>query len=175
MSGQMNQDHTKADRLELAYARIDRDLEQRMAELDSEFAQRRAEMEESLADRNAFISEEAGRLYDELASLRKGVRASKEFGYLLDHGFDWKSLKAALVNVKRSPGAVWNVESEVEPLVREAIAETYDARTAEFAGVHGIIIPKRRSVSVTETVAKTSWLTQETGTGTGAVVEALFY
>lgn len=29
-------------------------------------------------------------------------------------------------------------------------------RTAECAGVHGIIIPKRRSVSVTETVAKTS-------------------
>lgn len=135
LSGQMNQDHTKADRLELAYARIDRDLEQRMAELDSEFAQRRAEMEESLADRNAFISEEAGRLYDELASLRKGVRASKELGYLLDHGFDWKSLKAALVNVKRSPGEVWNVESEVEPLVREAIAETYDARAAEFAGL----------------------------------------
>jgi len=29
-------------------------------------------------------------------------------------------------------------------------------RTAECAGVHGIIIPRRRSVSVTETVAKTS-------------------
>lgn len=29
-------------------------------------------------------------------------------------------------------------------------------RTAECAGVHGIIIPKRRSASVTETVAKTS-------------------
>ena len=29
-------------------------------------------------------------------------------------------------------------------------------RTAECAGVHGIIIPKRRSVSVNETVAKTS-------------------
>lgn len=29
-------------------------------------------------------------------------------------------------------------------------------RTAECAGAHGIIIPKRRSVSVTETVAKTS-------------------
>ena len=29
-------------------------------------------------------------------------------------------------------------------------------RTAECAGVHGIVIPKRRSVSVTETVAKTS-------------------
>ena len=29
-------------------------------------------------------------------------------------------------------------------------------RSAECAGVHGIIIPKRRSVSVTETVAKTS-------------------
>jgi 23S rRNA (guanosine2251-2'-O)-methyltransferase len=30
------------------------------------------------------------------------------------------------------------------------------ARTAEAVGVHGIIIPKRRSVSVTETVEKTS-------------------
>lgn len=29
-------------------------------------------------------------------------------------------------------------------------------RTAECAGAHGIVIPKRRSVSVTETVAKTS-------------------
>ncbi|MFQ7473847.1 MAG: 23S rRNA (guanosine(2251)-2'-O)-methyltransferase RlmB, partial [Anaerovoracaceae bacterium] len=29
-------------------------------------------------------------------------------------------------------------------------------RTAECAGVHGIIIPKRRSASVTETVSKTS-------------------
>ena len=29
-------------------------------------------------------------------------------------------------------------------------------RTAECAGAHGVIIPKRRSVSVTETVAKTS-------------------
>ena len=29
-------------------------------------------------------------------------------------------------------------------------------RTAECAGAHGVIIPKRRSVSITETVAKTS-------------------
>lgn len=134
---QMNQDHTRADALERAYARIDRNLEADRAALDEEFAQRRASLTASLADRNSYISAEAGKLYDEISSLRKGVRASKELGYLLDLGYDWNSLKAALAHTKRSPGAPINTVSEVEVAVRDTIAEGYEAKSAELSALDG--------------------------------------
>lgn len=134
---QMNQDHTRADALERAYARIDRNLEADRAALDEEFAQRRASLTASLADRNSYISSEAGKLYDEISSLRKGVRASKELGYLLDLGYDWNSLKAALAHTKRSPGAPINTVSEVEAAVRDTIAEGYEAKSAELSALDG--------------------------------------
>ena len=45
-------------------------------------------------------------------------------------------------------------------------------RTAECAGVHGIVIPKRRSVSVTETVAKTSAGASEHRSSRGILMES---
>lgn len=134
---QMNQDHTRADNLERAYARIDRNLEADRVALDEEFAHRRASLTARLADRNSYISAEAGKLYDEISSLRKGVRASRELGYLLDLGYDWNSLKTALAHTKRSPGEPISVVSPVEAAVRDTIAEGYDAKAAELSDLDG--------------------------------------
>ena len=122
---ELQKDHTRADNLERAYARIARDLEAKKATLTEEFAARRAELEKRLGDRGTFYSTEAKKLYDELVGLKKGVRASRELGYLLDMGYDWSSLKTALAHISRFPNRVVNPTSEVENFVREAINEKY--------------------------------------------------
>lgn len=130
---ELQKDHTRADNLERAFARIDNELAKKKAALAESFAQRRAELTRQIGNRNAFISSEAGKLYDELTNLRKGVRASKDLGYLLDLGYDWKSLKAALAHARAFPDRVVNTTSEVEAVVRESLLRSYEARTEELA------------------------------------------
>ena len=130
---ELQKDHTRADNLERAYARIENELAKKKAALAESFAQRRAELTRQIGNRNAFISSEAGKLYDELTNLRKGVRASKDLGYLLDLGYDWKSLKAGLAHARQFPGRVVNTSSEVEAVVRDSLLESYKARTEELA------------------------------------------
>lgn len=130
---ELQKDHTRADNLERAFARIDNELAKKKAALAESFAQRRTELTRQIGNRSAFISSEAGRLYDELSNLRKGVRASKDLGYLLDLGYDWKSLKAALAHARAFPGRVVNTTSEVEAVVRESLLESYKARSEELA------------------------------------------
>ena len=92
------------------------------AKLDKEFSQRR----EALKDKSAYISQKAGELYDEIRSLKKGVRASDMLGELLDYGYDWSSVRSALVNIKHTPGRTVNVNSGIESVAREMLNEDYE-------------------------------------------------
>ena len=109
------------------YQDINSRLEQDKATLAKEFEQKKAQMQSQLADKNTFISNKAKELYNEIRNLKKGVRASKELGYILDHGHEWKSIKAALINAMNSPGKTVNVNSAAEGVVRELLNEVYES------------------------------------------------
>ena len=101
----------KEERINKAYARIDNKLQQDKIALEEDLATTRADLEQQLADKSAYISNRASELYNELSNLKKGVRASKALGYLLDHGYDWNTLKSTLLKVKRWAGETVNHNS----------------------------------------------------------------
>lgn len=118
----------KSDNLERAYAKIDKQLEQDKVALAEELEQKKETMREQLKDKNAYISNRAKELYNELSNLKKGVRASNELGYLLDHGFDWNTLKSTLLKVSRWSDKTINPNSVEESTVREMLNEEYDGK-----------------------------------------------
>ena len=89
--------------------------------------------ESVMADRDSFMSQKAMELYKEITSLKKGVRASKSLGYLLDHGHDWRSIKTALLNIRDNPNQVVNPNSAAETVAREMLGREYDDMVAELA------------------------------------------
>ena len=98
---------------------------------------KRREVESVVGGRDTFTSERAMELYDEITSLKKGVRASKSLGYLLDHGYDWGDIKTALLNIKSNPSRVVNPNSAAESLAREMIGGEYDANINSFMDAEG--------------------------------------
>lgn len=134
---ELNQDHTEADKLERAYAKIDEQLALDRAAVEEEFAQRREELSAAIADKNTYIGERAKELYSELSHLKKGVRASYELGYLLDHGYDWRTLKSTLLKVNLQPDGVINPESAEESVIREMLNEEYASKTFEIGELDG--------------------------------------
>ena len=133
----LQQDHTEADKLERAYARIDSQLAEDRAAVEAEFAQRREELTAAVADKNDYISSRAMELYDEITHLKKGVRASYELGYLLDRGYDWRELKSTLLKVNRNPDYVINPDSEVENDVRAMLVSEYSSKQFEIGELDG--------------------------------------
>lgn len=120
--------HPGLDRTEKAIARIDKMLEYEKAELAKEVEQKR----EQLKDKDAYISQRASELYDEIRSIKKGVKASDLLGELLDSGHDWSSIRSALVNIKHTPNNLVNQNSAVEPFVREVLDEDYENRLLDL-------------------------------------------
>lgn len=111
---------------------------------------KRQEVEAVVGDRDGFMSKRATELYEEITSLKKGVRASQRLGYLLDHGHDWRSIKTALLNIRDNPNTVVNPNSAAESVAREMLGIEYDAMVDEFAegqGVTGKIFSKMKRLS----------------------------
>lgn len=123
-------DYTQVAEIEKAINRIDKIFEMDKSTLDEEFDAKKAEY----ANKNVFIGREAKKLYDELTNLKKGTRASKQLGYLLDLGYDWNSLKSALAHIDMSPAKLVNVNSDVEANVRLALDTAYDEKVAALDG-----------------------------------------
>lgn len=119
---ELQKDHTKQDQYERTIARINRIFEMDKADLDTEFNQKR----ELLADKNSYISIKASELYKEIRGLKKGVKASEQLAYLLDHGYDWSSIRSALVNIKHTPGETVNINSEAESVAREMLNDDFE-------------------------------------------------
>ena len=92
-----------------------------------------ADVESLAGDRDSFMSQRAMELYKEITSLKKGVRASKSLGYLLDHGHEWRSIKTALLNIRDNPNQVVNPTSAAETVAREMLGREYDDMVAELA------------------------------------------
>ena len=101
-------------------------------------ANNRADVESVIGDKDSFVSKQAMELYNELANLKKGVRASKKLGYLLDHGHEWRSIKTALLNIKDNPNQVVNPNSAAESVAREMLGREYDAMVEDFTNAQGV-------------------------------------
>lgn len=113
-------------------AETNRKLEREKAILADEYRQRKAELESEIKDRNAFVSGRASELYQEIRGLKKGVRASGELGYILDHGYEWSSIRAALVNIQHTPNTTVNQNSPAEAVIREMLGREYDEKGREL-------------------------------------------
>ena len=113
--------------------RFEQMLEREKAALAEKFAQRRSEMQAQLGDKNAYISGRAMELYNEISNLKKGVRASKELGYILDNGFAWNTIKSKLLTIKRYPGEVINPDSVEESVIREMLSREYEDKVYELS------------------------------------------
>lgn len=99
---------------------------------------KRKEVESVVGDRDSFVSKQAMELYEEISNLKKGVRASKRLGYLLDHGYEWRSIKTALLNIRDNPNQVVNPNSAAESVAREMIGREYDAMVEDFSNAEGV-------------------------------------
>ena len=124
--------HDRADNLERYKKRENAKLEAEKGVLAEEFEERRANLQSEIGDKDSFISNRASELYNEISNLKKGVRASKELGYILDHGYEWKSIKTALINVKHRPNQTVNANSAAESVVREMLNEEYENKVYEL-------------------------------------------
>lgn len=89
--------------------------------------------ESVMVDRDSFVSQQAMELYKEITGLKKGVRASKRLGYLLDHGHEWRSIKTALLNIRDNPNQVVNPNSAAETVAREMLGREYDEMVYELS------------------------------------------
>jgi len=116
----------QATHLDRVLKRIDNRLEREKAELAEEFRQKKADLQEQLGDKNAYFSNKAKALYDEIVNLRKGVRASKQLGYLLDYGYDWNHVKRALLNIYHHPESRVNDNLIPESIAREMLETEYE-------------------------------------------------
>lgn len=126
-NGQVNLFANEAeDPAEKEVLRINNRLDQERARLRTELQQKKAGAQAIADNKDAFISKKASELYEELRNLKKGVRASKDLGYLLDHGYEWSAVKAALVNIKHTPGKRVNQNSAIESIAREMINGYYE-------------------------------------------------
>ena len=113
-------------------AEIGKRLARDKAKLQEEYLRQRAQIEAETKDKNAFISNKAKALYQEIRGLTKGVRASEELGYLLDYGYEWSAVKAALVNIQHTPDRTVNVNSEIENIARGMLNESYENRVYDI-------------------------------------------
>jgi hypothetical protein len=101
-------------------------------------AVKQQEAESVVGDRDSFVSKQAMGLYEEIRGLKKGVRASQRLGYLLDHGYEWSSIKTALLNIRDNPNQVVNPNSKAESVAREMLGREYDAMVEEYANADGV-------------------------------------
>jgi hypothetical protein len=108
-------------------------LDRSKAKLREEYLRKRADLESATKNKNAYISQKAAELYQELRGLRKGVRASEQLGYLLDFGYDWSSVRAALVNIQHTPDHRVNENSAIESIARKMLNEDYEDSVYEIS------------------------------------------
>ena len=101
----------------------------------------RAKAEKIVGDRNAIISQRAQELYQEISNLKKGVRASKSLGYLLDHGYSWQSIKTALLNIRDNPDQTVNPNSAMESITRKMLNDEYETQVYEWEQLQAFAPP----------------------------------
>lgn len=115
-----------------AIARVDAALDVEKRLVADEMALEFQQLSEEVADKDTYVKGKAKELYDELKSLKKGTRASDDLSAILDRGYDWRSVKTALLNIHDWPGEVVNENSTAEAKIRDIINQGYDEKVSEL-------------------------------------------
>lgn len=115
-----------------AIARVDAALDVEKRLVADEMALEFQQLSEEVADKDTYVKGKAKEIYDELKSLKKGTRASDDLSVILDRGYDWRSVKTALLNIHDWPGEVVNENSTAEAKIRDIINQGYDEKVSEL-------------------------------------------
>ena len=89
--------------------------------------------DDPVAKKDRFISQKAQELYNEIRNLRKGVKASESLGFLLDYGYEWRTIKTALLNIRDNPSQRVDQNSAIESIAREMLNEQYEDMEYELS------------------------------------------
>ena len=126
-------------------------LKEQKEALKKKYDAKKEKLQLEIENKDAYISKKALALYEELKGLRKGVRASKELGSLLDYKFNWNELKSTLLKVSRFSETL-NPESAIEEIVRDAINRDYESKATH--GLENLDAEYARKVARLEEIAK---------------------
>ena len=138
----LRQDLTRVEIVEQRLQKVDKQLEEDRQALEESFGRRREALEAKLQDKDSFVKEQAMELYRELNGLKKGVKASEDLGYLLDHGYTWDAVKSALLSIKDSPGKNLTPGFQLANIAREMLDQNYENSIAELANLDAEYLKK---------------------------------
>ena len=92
--------------------------------------------ESVIGTQEEYLSSRAEELFNELKGLKKGVRASGELSQILNLGYRWSDIKAALSNIKWKPGMEVNSKNtdlgDIETTIKEMINEEYQNKVQDL-------------------------------------------
>lgn len=97
---ELEKDHTDQNRLERAWARIDKEYENKRQDVFNEFTQERLQQ----PDRNSFVSGKAWELYKEIQNHVPHTRLSDLCGEFIDlSDNNWSEVKSILKDIRKYP------------------------------------------------------------------------
>ena len=89
-----------------------------------------------LGNQEDYFSSRAEELFNELKGLKKGVRASNDLGRILNLGYRWSDIKAALSNIKWKPGMEVNSKNsdlgDIETTIKKMLDEEYKNKVQDL-------------------------------------------
>ena len=92
--------------------------------------------ESVLGNQEKYLSNRAEELFNEISDLKKGVRASDELSQILNLGYKWSDIKAALSNIKWKPGMEVNSKNtdlgDIETTIKNMINEEYQNKVQDL-------------------------------------------
>ena len=93
-------------------------------------------VESVIGNQEDYTSSRAEELYTELKGLKKGVRASEGLSQILNLGYKWSDIKAALSNIKWKPGEQTNSQNtnlgDIESTIKSMINEEYQNKVQDL-------------------------------------------
>lgn len=113
-------------------------------EPDSDLVKKQKREFKKLGTKSEYVSNKALELYEEIRELKKGVKASNDLSYILDHDLDWKSVKTALLNIKAKPDTIVNNNSVAESTIREMLNKQYDTKYNDIKNMKEDLVTKTK-------------------------------
>ena len=129
----IDSDTGRADWAQGKLDKIDAKYEEELEALEARQKEQRRELEARTASKEQYFADRALELYDELSTLKKGIKASEDLAYFLDRGHTWNAIKSALLLVKDKPSGIANPHFGLEKIVRERLEQRYNDALAELA------------------------------------------
>ena len=133
LNGELNKDHSKKDRLEAAYERIDKRLAEDEAALAQEYYKKRNALNEEIKDHGKWIRTKASDLEWEMGNWVQGTsKASPVLKMMRSAGYEWRDIMGAASAVKNDPNQITGKSTPAEMALRELLGREYDEKAYEL-------------------------------------------